>query len=167
MARRSASIRSPSVEPIPALPLAASPSIQPWKHSSNGRGFSTHASVITPPTLWRAPSVKRVAVNRSRRNAEASCHPTFYLQITTKKRAEERTRTAHLSTLRVRGQWLLSVARLCKSRIDKGFTFTALPTIAGYCVRVRVNRVVSGLLCAALYCGPSGVRVVSEEGLEV
>jgi hypothetical protein len=36
-----------------------------------------------------------------------------------KRRADERTRTADLLQLRVIGQWLLRVARVCKSRISK------------------------------------------------
>ena len=44
-----------------------------------------------------------------------------------------------LLQLRVCGQWLLNVAGVCKSRIGKGITVPALPTIAGCCVRVRVK----------------------------
>ena len=34
---------------------------------------------------------------------------------------------------------MLRVARVCKSPINKGFLFPALPTIAEYCKRVRVK----------------------------
>jgi hypothetical protein len=54
-------------------------------------------------------------------------------------RADERTRTAYPCSLRVRGQGLLDVAGVCISRIGRGFLFPALPTIARYCVRVRVK----------------------------
>jgi hypothetical protein len=37
-----------------------------------------------------------------------------------KMRADERTRTADLISLRVRGQWLLGVAQDCNPRIDNG-----------------------------------------------
>jgi hypothetical protein len=44
-----------------------------------------------------------------------------------------------LLQLRVCGQWLLGVAGVCKSAYLEGFPFPALPTVAGYCVRVRVK----------------------------
>jgi hypothetical protein len=49
-------------------------------------------------------------------------------------RADERTRAADLLQLRVYGQWLLSVAEVCKPRIDKGFL---VPSIAHYCRVLR------------------------------
>src|SRR3712207_5675274 len=71
------------------------------------------------------------------------CRSTFFLQIATKWRADERTRTAYPCSLRVRGRAFLSVARAGKSRIGIGFPVLyiapVLPTIAGYCVRVRVK----------------------------
>jgi hypothetical protein len=51
-----------------------------------------------------------------------------------RKRAAEPTRTADPISLRVRGQWLLSVARACKSRIDKRFI---VPSFARYCRVLR------------------------------
>jgi len=51
-----------------------------------------------------------------------------------KKRADERTRTADLVSLLVCGQWLLSVAGVCKSRIDNGF---CVLSIAHYCRLLR------------------------------
>src|SRR5829696_3543436 len=51
-----------------------------------------------------------------------------------KKRADERTRTADLISLRVCGQWLLSVAGVCNSRMDKGFS---VPCLAHYCRALR------------------------------
>ena len=50
------------------------------------------------------------------------------------KRADERTRTADLTSLRVCGQWLLSVAQTCNSRINKRFFF---PSFARYCRVLR------------------------------
>jgi hypothetical protein len=52
------------------------------------------------------------------------------------ERADERTRTADLSLLRVRGQWLLSVALVCKYRINKG---VSVPSIAHYCRALRAG----------------------------
>jgi hypothetical protein len=40
-------------------------------------------------------------------------------------------------SLRVRNQWLLSVARVCKSRIGKEFT---VPCTAQYCTVLRVGQ---------------------------
>jgi hypothetical protein len=53
-----------------------------------------------------------------------------------KNRADERTRTADLISLRVRGQWLLSVAQACKSRIGKGFCVLC---IAHHCRVLRAG----------------------------
>src|SRR5215208_4947047 len=50
------------------------------------------------------------------------------------QRADERTRTADLISLGVRGQRLPSVARVCKFRIGKGFS---VPCIAHYCRVLR------------------------------
>ena len=47
---------------------------------------------------------------------------SFLRVLQEKKRADERTRTADLTSLRVRGQWLLSVAETCKFRISKGLS---------------------------------------------
>jgi hypothetical protein len=51
-----------------------------------------------------------------------------------KRGADERTRTAYPCSLRVCGHWLLGVARPCKSRIDKRFSF---PSFARYCRVLR------------------------------
>jgi hypothetical protein len=59
-----------------------------------------------------------------------------------KKRADERTRTADLISLRVIIQALQGFAQGCKSPNLKGFLVSALP-------------------CVAPYCAPGGVRVVS------
>jgi hypothetical protein len=47
------------------------------------------------------------------------------------KTADERIRTADLTSLRVRGLRSLSVAEICISRIGEGLSFPTLPTIAG------------------------------------
>ena len=61
----------------------------------------------------------------------------MFLQVLqVKKRADERTRTADLSSLRVRGLGLLSVAGVCKSRIGKGFS---IPCVAHYCRVLRAG----------------------------
>jgi hypothetical protein len=52
------------------------------------------------------------------------------------KRADERTRTADLTSLRVCGHWLLSVAGICKFRIGKGFS---VPCVAHYCRVLRAG----------------------------
>ena len=62
-------------------------------------------------------------------------------------RAYERTRTADLISLRVCGQWLLSIARVCHSRIDKGFLVPAIAHTAGHCVWVRVKRGSTAATC--------------------
>jgi hypothetical protein len=51
-------------------------------------------------------------------------------------RADERTRTADLISLRVCSQWLLGVAEVCKFRINKRFLF---PSIASYCRVLRAG----------------------------
>src|SRR5215217_5176381 len=50
-----------------------------------------------------------------------------YLSI--KERADERTRTAYPCSLRVCGQWLLSVAGVCKYRISKGLSILSIAPI--------------------------------------
>jgi len=60
----------------------------------------------------------------------------FLQDLQVKKRADERTRTADLISLRVCGQWLLSVAQARKSRIDKGFS---VPCVADYCRVLRAG----------------------------
>jgi hypothetical protein len=47
---------------------------------------------------------------------------TFFLQIEREQRADERTRTADLASLRVCGQGLLGVAGDCKFRISRRFS---------------------------------------------
>jgi hypothetical protein len=50
------------------------------------------------------------------------------------ERADERTRTADLPSLRVRSRKFLRIAQTCKSRIDKGFS---VPCITHYCRVLR------------------------------
>src|SRR5215203_4528903 len=52
--------------------------------------------------------------------------PEFYLQNARKKRADERTRTADLISLRVIHHALQRFAGGCKTRISKGFSFLCL-----------------------------------------
>ena len=52
------------------------------------------------------------------------------------ERADERTRTADLPSLRVCGQGLLGVAEVCKCRIGKGFPVLC---IAHYCRALRAG----------------------------
>jgi hypothetical protein len=58
--------------PAPAPPPAPHPAWHGILPSQAGC-FGNHASVITPPTLWRAPSINWVAVNRSRCRAGGYC----------------------------------------------------------------------------------------------
>src|SRR5829696_4232866 len=58
--------------------------------------------------------------------------PGFFLQIASRQRADERTRTAFLLQLRVCGQWLLSVAGVCEFGISKGFSILSI----AHCCRV-------------------------------
>ena len=60
-------------------------------------------------------------------------NPAYLSRI---RRADERTRTADLPSLRVRGQWLLSVAGVCKSRLGKGFS---VPWLACNCRVLRAG----------------------------
>jgi hypothetical protein len=53
-----------------------------------------------------------------------------------KKRADERTRTADLISLRVCGQWLLGVAHACKSRINRR---SLVLSVARYCRALRLG----------------------------
>jgi transposase len=53
-----------------------------------------------------------------------------------KKRADERTRTADLTSLRVRGQGLLTIARGCKFCISKRFSVLS---IAHFCRVLRAG----------------------------
>src|SRR5215203_3569803 len=61
-------------------------------------------------------------------------------------------------SLRVCGQWLLGVARVCKSRISKRFS---VPCVAHYCVRVRV-KLGSSILDRYSRCTPSMGRNTAE-----
>jgi hypothetical protein len=70
-----------------------------------------------------------------------SC-PTFTLQNQRKKRADERTRTAHLLQLRVIIHALQGVAQACKSRISKPFSF---PRLAACCTVLRSRWCQSGV----------------------
>jgi hypothetical protein len=66
-----------------------------------------------------------------------------------------------LLQLRVCGQWLLGVAGVCKSAYLEGFPFPALPTVAGYCVRVRVKL---GSMCQESVDKTSSVALRSTGG---
>ena len=68
----------------------------------------------------------------------------FLWDLQAKSRADERTRTADLTSLRVIGHVLQGCAGDCKCRIFKRFPF-------------------SGLLSVAPYCVPGGIRVVSTQ----
>ena len=68
--------------------------------------------------------------------------PELYLQIERKKRADERTRTADLTSLRVSSQALQRVARVCKSPLSKRFS---LLRIAACCTALRSRWYQSGV----------------------
>jgi hypothetical protein len=74
-------------------------------------------------TVWGGPTVP--------------LHLTFYLQIAIKRRADERTRTADLISLRVCGRAYLSIAGDSECRIDKRFL---VPLVAQYCRGLRPAR---------------------------
>jgi transposase len=84
------------------------------------------------------------------------------------RRADERTRTADLTSLRVRGQGLLRVARVCQSRIENGGSlFPVLLTVAGYCVRVRVkigSRELPTVCCVLHRIALAGVSFAHKKG---
>ena len=87
--------------------------------------------------------VERVAVKPPHRKFAPRYHTTFYLQILTGKRDDERTRTADLISLRVIDHALRGLAEGCNTRILRPVSFSGLPRVAPYRV-------------------PGGVRVVSE-----
>jgi hypothetical protein len=64
------------------------------------------------------------------------------------ERADERTRTAYPCSLRVRGQWLPSVAQACRTRKGKGSSVPCVAHNGTYCVRVRVKLGSTGALGA-------------------
>jgi hypothetical protein len=64
-----------------------------------------------------------------------SCCGSYRLTYTDSGRADERTRTADL-LLGVCGQWLLSVAGVCKSRLSKRLR---VPSVARYCRALRAG----------------------------
>jgi hypothetical protein len=66
----------------------------------------------------------------------------FFLQIAIRRRADERTRTADLVSLRVIGQALQGFARGCKSRISKGYSFLR---VAPRCTVLRSRWYQSGI----------------------
>src|SRR5215203_2668637 len=80
-------------------------------------------------------------------------------QIDTEPRADERTRTADLISLRVIGQALQGFAN---AAYLEGFPFPALLRVAPYCVRGGI-RVASGAhrSHASFYCSRSSVHAAS------
>src|SRR5215213_3254888 len=82
--------------------------------------------MITPPALRRASSVKWVAVNRSRQELRAFELLYVFPANRYKKRADERTRTADLISLRVIIHSLQGFARGCKLPISKPISFLRL-----------------------------------------
>ena len=82
--------------------------------------------MITLPTLRRAPSVNRVAVNRSRQELRAFELLHVLPANRKKKRADERTRTADLTSLGVIIRALQVFARACNSRISRRFSLLQL-----------------------------------------
>ncbi len=84
-----------------------------------------------------------------------------YLQICTKNREPTSGLEPLTCSLRVCGRWLLSVARVCISAFLSGFLFPRLPTIAGYCVRVRV-KLGSSILDSYAHWIPSMGRPVAD-----
>jgi hypothetical protein len=69
-------------------------------------------------------------------------YSAFYLQMSEKHRADERTRTADLLHLRVITHALLGFAQTCKSRILKPVSFLRL---AQYCTVLRSRWCQSGV----------------------
>src|SRR5215212_10767789 len=76
----------------------------------------------------------RVAVNRWRYEADVFRLLHDLSANLRENRADERTRTAYPCSLRVCGQWLLSVAHACKFRINKR---SLVPSIAHCCSKLR------------------------------
>jgi hypothetical protein len=98
--------------------------------------------MITLPALRRAPSVNRVAVNRSRQELRAFELLHVLPANRHKKRVDERTRTAFLLITSDASGVGGGLRRVANAAYLEGFLF-------------------SGLLHVAPYCAPGGVRVVS------
>jgi hypothetical protein len=98
----------------------------------NARG-SAYPAVVSCTLVAKQATNLRLATadNAPDTNTEGF---TFLQDLQEKQRADERTRTADLVSLRVCGQRLLSVAEGCKSRISKRFF---VPSIAHDCRVLR------------------------------
>src|SRR5215218_8635655 len=105
---------------------------------ASGESLTRHPA--RPRVGHRLTGCSTVAVKRG---STALPYLTFYLQNSTFWRADERTRTTDLISLRVITQALQGCAGGCKSRISKGVPFSALLRVAPYCVPGGI-RVVSG-----------------------
>src|SRR5215211_1397086 len=80
------------------------------------------------------------------------CRTYDFLQIATKPRADEQTRTADLISLRVIIHALQGIAGACKSRISKPLS---LLRFAAYCTVLRYRWYQSGVSSAPIVMGPS------------
>ena len=124
---------------IPSWPLVPACSIQSsllrhWTYADQRESQWPQ----TPPILLLAPRPLRlsfwVVSEGLRRYAGPLPFFGFSAYLWAKARADERTRTADLISLRVCGQGLLDVAEACKSRIDNG---SSVPCLARYCGALR------------------------------
>jgi hypothetical protein len=84
--------------------------------------------------IYRTRNLIERLIIRLKLDSTASPCLEFCAYLSRLGRADERTRTADLISLRVCGQGLLRVTRVCKSRIDKGFL---VPSIARDCRVLR------------------------------
>jgi hypothetical protein len=97
----------------------------PWRAPTMNVG-TTPAEVRGIKKLVDGQRMPRLVYGLVYKGLSALPGASPYLRLSCKclknERADERTRTDLLLQLRVCGQWLLSVAQVCKSRIDKGFS---------------------------------------------
>ena len=108
----------------------------------------TVVSCRQPECIGKAATNLRLQVGCSKQAPVLCWGLRLALRFTCKlketTRADERTRTADLPSLRVINRALQGFARACKTPISKGFSFSGLPCVAPYCVRDGVRVVSNG-----------------------
>jgi hypothetical protein len=80
-----------------------------------------------------------VASKRHRRESERSAHSEYSAYLSRIERADERTRTANLTSLPVRSRPSLVLQRSTDSAYPQCFIFLVIPGVAGCFARVRVK----------------------------
>jgi hypothetical protein len=98
--------------------------------------------------MGKTEMIHWVAVNRLRQELGAFASLHVLPANHDKKRADERTRTADLISLRVISQALQGFAALCKPRVCKRFS---LPSLAQCCTALRSRWCQSGVNIALVF----------------